>query len=435
MLRHDHRRAFVHMWAALLVLVFIAILGLALDHGYGYLIGHQLQNASDSSALAGALKVRHSPSQVRATAVAFAAYNEAAKVDVEIFPDDGDVEIGTWDSSTRTFSVGGYSPNAVRVLARRNSDVADGPIDLNFGDIFGTPTVGITRTSIAVLEAGGGSPALLILHPTEPKALELTGGSTLTVIGGPIHVNSNNTSQGAVRLGGNNTLVAPALNVGGSVFDAGGATIDTLINTGAPYMDDPLLGLAAPGETGAPVGIPPAQAMPASSEASATLSPGLYTETLDVGPGKTRTLSPGIYYFDVAGANSVALKLNGGTLTGNGVMIYLNRGGVDISGSATTIQLYGPDASIHSFTGADYYEGITMFQARSNTELAKVALSGTMEFSGTFYFPQNRIQITANGGQVTARIIASMMTFAGQGSIGITFPGYNDEDLSVYLVK
>src|SRR5688572_19001731 len=92
------RRGFVHMWAALMFMLFLAITGLALDTGYAYLIGHQLQNAADASALAGCLRVRYAPSYVRTAAETIALANEAAQVPVTIYPDDGDLTIGTWAS-------------------------------------------------------------------------------------------------------------------------------------------------------------------------------------------------------------------------------------------------------------------------------------------------------------------------------------------------
>ena len=49
------RRGIAIIWTAILVVVMIGFVGLACDTGYGLLVAHQLQNAADASALAGAL--------------------------------------------------------------------------------------------------------------------------------------------------------------------------------------------------------------------------------------------------------------------------------------------------------------------------------------------------------------------------------------------
>jgi hypothetical protein len=417
------RRGFVHMWAALMVLVFIGVLGLALDHGYGYLIGHQLQNAADASALAGTLKVRYSPSTVMTNAVALADANVAAGLPVQVYPDDGDVVIGTWSGGA--FTAGGYYPNAVKVIARRTAAVTDGQVDLNFGDMFGMPAVGITRSAIAVINDGGGSPALLVLDPDDRNALTLAGSSTLTVVGGPVHVNSQNTSS-STRLGGNTTVHAPAINMGGPLFDEGGAIIDAAINTGAPVLPDPLSYLVEPPNGATQTG--------GTDNNVTTLNPGYYPQGISRNGGNT-TLNPGIYVIDGNGGNG-GLKLSGNStvFSGDGVMLFIKGGPVAIS-SGVTLTLRGPDPAVHNFTGADTYEGITLFQSRTNTRSASITLSGVMDFTGTFYFPSNELNVEASGGHVTARIIANTMKFTGTGSLGVIFPGYDEEDKSVYLVK
>jgi hypothetical protein len=422
-MKYPRRRGFVHMWAAIMVLVFIGLLGLALDHGYGYLVGHQLQNAADASALAGTLKVRYAPSYVNTAAVALADANKAAAASVQVFPTDGDVTIGTWADGA--FSPGGYYPNAVRVIARRTAAVPDGKVALNFGDIFGAPDVPITRSAIAVIEDGGGQPALLVLDPDDRNALTLAGSSTLTVVGGAVHVNSQNTSS-STRLGGNTTIHAPSLNIGGPLFDEGGATIDAAVNTGAPILPDPLAALPEP---------PNGSAQPGGTDNNvATLNPGYYPQGISRSGGNT-VLNPGIYVLEGNGGNG-GFKLSGTStrISGEGVMLFIKGGPVSISAGAG-LTLRAPDPAVHSFEGASTYEGITLFQARNNTRSASITLSGTMDFTGTFYFPSNELNVEASGGHVTARIIANTMKFTGVGSLGVIFPGYNDDDKSVYLVK
>jgi hypothetical protein len=55
------RPGMVNIWVALLGLFLIGMVALATDVAYTLLAAHQLQNAVDAAALAGAQKVRHPP--------------------------------------------------------------------------------------------------------------------------------------------------------------------------------------------------------------------------------------------------------------------------------------------------------------------------------------------------------------------------------------
>jgi len=409
----------VHVWVALVMLILIGFAGLALDTGYGVLVGNQLQNAADAAALAAAGRVRSAPSGVRSTAAEFAGLNEAAKLGVWINP-DADVIIGTFNYDTRAFSLGGRSPNAVQVTTRREAGVGDGAVPLLIAPVFGVDSHDVVRTATAAI-SGTGDPALLVLHPSNRCALTLAGTSFLTVRGGPIHVNSNNGNC-ATCISGNSVVEAAAINSMGQSCIANGAVVDALVNTGVPPLLDPLASLPNP-----PIGAPLGGVTVGIGDVT-TLDPGNYSGGLTV--RGHAILNPGIYVIGGSG-----LKINSGSaLTADGVMLYIASGGVDIS-SGVAITLNPPDPSVHGFTGADTYAGIAIFQARSNTATANFSVSGEVGMTGTYYFPQAALNVTSNGGRAGARLIASELKFTGSGNIEIDFHGNNPFDSPPVLVK
>src|SRR5262245_41434032 len=108
------------VYVVVVMLAIIAVLGLAIDTGYVFLTSHQLQNAADSAAMAGAEKVPFSTSQAVTDAVAAAAANTAAKSPVNLTAIN-DVFIGYYDRSTQTFTADTAPYNACKVIARRTT--------------------------------------------------------------------------------------------------------------------------------------------------------------------------------------------------------------------------------------------------------------------------------------------------------------------------
>ena len=61
-----------------------------------------------------------------------------------------DVVAGTWDTSARTFTAGGASPNAVKVSVHRTA-YGGNAIPLVFAGTIGIPTCDVNVTSIAMI--------------------------------------------------------------------------------------------------------------------------------------------------------------------------------------------------------------------------------------------------------------------------------------------
>jgi len=147
----NNQKGLALVYTAILMLVFCAFLGLAIDVGYMYVTRGQLQNAADSAALAGASRLSGFANQTgaRNEAVRFASKNLAATKDVEISSDgtnvlsaSNDVTVGNWNpTASPRYSVDRAPINAVQVRARRTGSAdaggssIGGPVDLFFAKV------------------------------------------------------------------------------------------------------------------------------------------------------------------------------------------------------------------------------------------------------------------------------------------------------------
>jgi hypothetical protein len=392
-LHRPQRRGMAVIWVTIAMLVMVGLVGLAIDTGYSVLVGGQLQHAADAAALASAQIVRQAPSTVLSTAVAMGDNNTAANAALQL-NSASDVTIGTWASGS--FSAGGRAPNAVRVVPKRTGSNPAGPVPLFFGAIFGSPNINMQRAATAMI-VDDSMPTLVVLDPNASCALDVKGVANLTVIGGPIQVNSGDNS--AACIGGTTSVAAEALDTVGQVKIANNPTTDMLINENMPAIPDPLASLPDPP---IPTPQPGVNVTPGTS---VTLDPGYYASLSVSG---SVYLNPGIYVIGGGG-----LKVNSsGALTGDGVFIYIKDGGsFDMSSQGASVLLH-PQT-----TGT--YAGVLLFEARGNDNTSKLSLNGSIDVKGILYFPSCSFNISSGGAEAGVRVIAWQMQITGSGGIRI----------------
>lgn len=156
---------------AISLVVIIGFAALAVDVGYFMVSRNQLQNAADAAALGAARALGNiysplppatpmsyedqqtyicNPADILPVAKEVAASNSAAGQPVII--QDADVEIGVWNTDTKTLTETLNQPNAVRVIARRDTtEGVGGQITTFFARIFGINAVSVTATATAGL--------------------------------------------------------------------------------------------------------------------------------------------------------------------------------------------------------------------------------------------------------------------------------------------
>src|SRR6266446_5944739 len=133
------------------MVAFSALASLAVDIGHARLVKVQLQGAADAAARYAITGMSSGISAAQANAVAAAASNTADGTAVVVDPNT-DVEFGTWDSGSGTFTVlagpARSSANAIRVWARRTA-ARGNAVSVSFGGLIGKSTCDVTASCIA----------------------------------------------------------------------------------------------------------------------------------------------------------------------------------------------------------------------------------------------------------------------------------------------
>ena len=117
------------IWGLTWFMINLAIGGLAVDVTDAYRNQTLLQSTADTAALAGVLALPDE-NAAAAEAVTNATGNMAQGVHGNVLV-TGEVFVGSWDFTTRTFTEGAAVPNAVRVITRRSAQ-NNNPVAMNF---------------------------------------------------------------------------------------------------------------------------------------------------------------------------------------------------------------------------------------------------------------------------------------------------------------
>lgn len=126
-------RGVIAVFSAVLLVVMLAMVAFAIDVGYLSLTRTQLQAAADGAALAGASTISQGTQVASAQSIANA--NKVAGRSVQL--NASDVELGTWDTTSRSFTpAASGAANAVRVTVRTDADNG-GSTALFFGRLLG----------------------------------------------------------------------------------------------------------------------------------------------------------------------------------------------------------------------------------------------------------------------------------------------------------
>ena len=379
----------------------VALIGLAalvVDTGLLYYTKARLQSAVDAAALAAAKKL---PDTTNAQLQALDLVAKNVPSTFGSVTQASDVTFGTYDSTTKSFTASGTSVNAVKISAYRTGS-HNNAVQLAFAEIFGDTLSTISATSIGVYAPS--TTCLFALDPSGSGAMSLGGSSVVTAASCDVQVNSN--SPTALTVSNNATLTAKKINVVGGVS---GSTNPAATTNAAP-MTDPLSYLAEP------------TASSCITASGNVLNPGTYC-------GNTTfsgvTLNAGIYYIS---NGSLSLKQS---VTGSGVMIFIDQNSSFSVTSNSNINLSAPTAGI--------YRGIVLFQSRQSTASDKIAGGGSINIDGTVYIPKGTLTLV--GSASTSSNIGSIVAFdvatigSSSFSIGTTAGTKADVLSKSYLVQ
>ena len=135
------------VWGLTWFILYVGIGGLAVDMTDAFRNQSMLQATADSAALAGIMSPLGDENEVDTWALTYAESNMRPIVHGNVLKAD-EVDIGTWNFTDKTFSVGGANPNAVRAITRRDAVNAN-PVATNFLRIVGLQTWNVNAVGIA----------------------------------------------------------------------------------------------------------------------------------------------------------------------------------------------------------------------------------------------------------------------------------------------
>jgi Flp pilus assembly protein TadG len=162
------RRGATAVMFALVLTFLLVLVALVVDVGHFWVVRAELQNAADASSLAGVRDLNGTSGRFALavqSAQAYASENRANGT-VVVVP-GGDVTLGSWDFSARTFTPTLTPPNmvdAMRVTTRRTAATGD-PVTTFFAPILGIGSQDVTATAIAVTGGPGNACGFTLALP------------------------------------------------------------------------------------------------------------------------------------------------------------------------------------------------------------------------------------------------------------------------------
>lgn len=369
---HQDQRGQQLVIMALFMPILIACLAFTVDFGNVYVRHRMVQNAADSASSAGVtVLVEEGESAAEAVAYHYANANG--------FDNNG---------TTNTVDVA-FPGDCVRATVTEFVPPLLARVIWN-----GTFTVRAVAAACNVQESWPFS--VIVLDPTASKALELSGGAELLTPNGNVHVNSNDSKAVNTSGGAGITTDTPMTIVGGF----SGSGISPIPITGAPSLPDPLAAMPEPSTAGCPSS---KKLKPKDTE---TLSPGCYMGGIDISGSADVTFLPGMYLIGGSG-----LKVSGSaTLTADGVTFYIADGDLDFSGGSGLV-LTPPSSGI--------YEGISIFQSRSNTSKMKITGGASLAgVQGTVYAANGDVEMSG-GSTMMANLAVRTLKLTGSAALSV----------------
>lgn len=300
-----------------------------------------------------------------------------------------------------TIETGTGSVNGVTVTYYAMARVSERLPQL-FSAVTGNMNANLTaRATAGYIPASTGG-CIYVLNPT---VVSMTmNGSTALTTGCGMYVNSNNA--GAITFSGNNASITATGNskvsvVGNVNYGPNSQAISPAPLTGQPSAGDPLAGMDAPTDGTCLSG------QSVQHNGTLNLTPGTYCG--DISVSGTANLAAGLYI--IKGSTTGGLSVAGnGTLNGSGVTIYFEQGTVNFAGGAT-INLSAP--------GSGTWQGVLMFQSRTNTQAASMVGGSSQLTNGILYFPA--AQLSFKGGSSSnsqaATIVSDTLNLVGNSYI------------------
>lgn len=422
-LRDENGQALV--FTVLCMAILLGFMALAIDVGWTFRTRRNAQIAADAAAIAAALDYKYNGSitsaqtagQAAATANGVQNGTGGASVAINIPPQNGP-----------------FTAQSGFIEAR----VIDPSPTVFMGVITHKGFLNVGARAVA---GSGSNVGCVWTLATSGNDVSLTGSGSINAVNCDIYDNSSNASS-ALTLTGSGSITAKQVGIVGGYTVTGSGHVSPAPVTGLSPAADPLAGLPAPA---IPTGTCASNCTQSNTgSGNLTLNPGTYTSISNTGSG-TLTLNPGNYIItgNLSNTGSGRLILGAGnyTIGGNfqstgssaltlGSGLYIVGGNLALTGSGSMtgsdITFYTQGATTLTGSGnmnlsaptSGTYNGVLVFQSRSDSSAMAVTGSGGDNIKGILYAPKAPLTLTGSGSlNVSLDMITDSLTLTGSGSI------------------
>jgi len=400
-------RGSILILTAVSLTVLMGVTALAVEGGLLFDTRQRMQSAADAGALASALEVK------RDSAIPIG--------NLRPFADNATKFHGFENGVNGVTVTVNHPPTSGRFNGQVNyvEVIISNPVAMSLMRLFNRSSMTVQTRAVAGAAAGGGNFVIFGENnsgvPNLSKALELSGGSSLTLDGSLV---VNSTDAAGLKVGGTLKTGQGANTVGG--YDpspcstcykwSSGAWVVTQPTTGVSPVTDPLASQPIPSCSGTC-----ATGSISINSGSLEIYQGNYTD-ITISGTATAHFNPGVYVI----TGNLDMK-NSVTVTGTGVTFYLTSGKLNMANSGTNITLSAPTTGTNA--------GMLFFSARTNATDWVVSGGANVYLNGIIYQRKAGSKFTFSGGsdagngtQYTIFIVNQFVLGGGGVFTGINFP-------------
>jgi hypothetical protein len=390
------RRGVVAVFVALCLVALVGVTAISLDGGMLYMEQRRAQASADAAAMAAACDLFQNYPTNNGTDPSGSAKQAALNLaNGNGYSNDGASSVVTVNIPPKTGPYVGLK-GYVEILLTYN-------MPRGFSGVFGSGPLPVRVRAVARGAWVSPNAGVLILNYTGKATLNAQGNGAFTETGGPVIVNSNNSS--AVLDTGNAAMYAPEFDITGGTQVSNSATFVTTPTPGQVFLGthptpDPLAYLPPPA---APANGTMTTTSLGSGNTQYTLTPGTYTNLPVFKPGDVVIMQQasannagGVYYINGGGFKSTGASITMDPSTTGGVMIYNEPASTALS---EKIQITGNSAGTVNLAplASGPYTGMALWQDRTSPVNALVEGNGNFSILGTIYMAGALLNVNGNG--------------------------------------